>query len=292
MPYLPDGTPVDMILNPLGVASRMNIGQILETHLGWAAATLGYKVATPVLDGVSETIIKEELKKAGLDPEHPEDLDRKTNANLTSLAGRFDASEYLSDQSDIVAHLVLAHQTQMHNLITQASYQARIAEYEANERKPTADASAAAFRSTAEELVRYLLFTNEAPLEEPVAGTTSFTRDFAALGPRDHEGRSLRDFDLRTRIFRYPCSYLIYSHDFDALTPQAREYIYHRLHQVLTGEERNAEYARISRADRLAILGILLDTKPALPAEWRQSRAQQLHAQTASLRTLPVLPQR
>lgn len=66
MPYLPDGTPVDVILNPLGVASRMNIGQILETHLGWAALKLGYKAATPVLDGVTEEQIKEELKTAGL----------------------------------------------------------------------------------------------------------------------------------------------------------------------------------------------------------------------------------
>ncbi len=66
MPYLPDGTPVDVILNPLGVASRMNIGQILETHLGWAAKTLGYKVASSSLDGVPEKEIKEELKKAGL----------------------------------------------------------------------------------------------------------------------------------------------------------------------------------------------------------------------------------
>jgi DNA-directed RNA polymerase subunit beta len=69
MPHLPDGTPVDMILNPLGVASRMNIGQILETHLGWAAFTLGYKAASPSLNGVTETQIKAELKKAGL----PED---------------------------------------------------------------------------------------------------------------------------------------------------------------------------------------------------------------------------
>ncbi len=69
MPFLPDGSPVDMVLNPLGVASRMNIGQILETHLGWAAKELGYKVATPALDGISEDRIKEELKKAGL----PED---------------------------------------------------------------------------------------------------------------------------------------------------------------------------------------------------------------------------
>ncbi|OGI18141.1 MAG: DNA-directed RNA polymerase subunit beta [Candidatus Moranbacteria bacterium RIFCSPLOWO2_02_FULL_48_19] len=66
MPYLPDGTPVDVILNPLGVASRMNLGQILETHLGWAAKTLGYKVASLALDGVSEDDIKKELKAAGL----------------------------------------------------------------------------------------------------------------------------------------------------------------------------------------------------------------------------------
>jgi DNA-directed RNA polymerase subunit beta len=66
MPYLPDGTPVDIILNPLGVASRMNIGQILETHLGWAAKTLGYKVASLALDGVSEDDIKKELRAAGL----------------------------------------------------------------------------------------------------------------------------------------------------------------------------------------------------------------------------------
>ncbi|MEK7494334.1 MAG: DNA-directed RNA polymerase subunit beta, partial [Patescibacteria group bacterium] len=69
MPYLPDGTPVDIILNPLGVASRMNIGQILETHLGWAAKTLGYNVASSSLDGVREEDIKAELRKAGL-PEH------------------------------------------------------------------------------------------------------------------------------------------------------------------------------------------------------------------------------
>lgn len=66
MPFLPDGRPVDMVLNPLGVASRMNIGQILETHLGWAARELGYTVASPALDGVTEPQIKEELTKAGL----------------------------------------------------------------------------------------------------------------------------------------------------------------------------------------------------------------------------------
>ena len=66
MPYLEDGTPVDMCLNPLGVGKRMNIGQIFETHLGWAAAALGYTVASPVFDGVTLEQIKGELKKAGL----------------------------------------------------------------------------------------------------------------------------------------------------------------------------------------------------------------------------------
>jgi DNA-directed RNA polymerase subunit beta (EC 2.7.7.6) len=69
MPFLPDGTPVDIILNPIGVPSRMNIGQILETHLGWAAARLGYRVATPVFDGATETEIKEWLKRADLPPD-------------------------------------------------------------------------------------------------------------------------------------------------------------------------------------------------------------------------------
>jgi DNA-directed RNA polymerase subunit beta len=66
MPYMADGTPVDIILNPLGIVSRMNLGQILETHLGIAAFKLGYKVATPVLDGITEDQIKEELQKAGI----------------------------------------------------------------------------------------------------------------------------------------------------------------------------------------------------------------------------------
>jgi DNA-directed RNA polymerase subunit beta len=66
MPFLEDGTPVDIILSPLGIISRMNLGQLLETHLGFAAKRLGYKVVSPVLNGISEEIIREELKKAGL----------------------------------------------------------------------------------------------------------------------------------------------------------------------------------------------------------------------------------
>ncbi|HET9865696.1 MAG TPA: DNA-directed RNA polymerase subunit beta, partial [Nitrospira sp.] len=74
MPYLPDGTPVEIVLNPLGVPSRMNVGQILETHLGWAARALGIKVASPVFDGASEKEIKELLKKARISPSGQTDL--------------------------------------------------------------------------------------------------------------------------------------------------------------------------------------------------------------------------
>ena len=66
MPFLPDGTPLDIVLNPLGVPSRMNIGQVLEVHLGYAAKTLGWKVATPIFNGANEKDIQELLKQAGL----------------------------------------------------------------------------------------------------------------------------------------------------------------------------------------------------------------------------------
>ncbi len=94
MPFLPDGTPVDIILNPLGVTSRMNIGQILETHLGWAGQKLGCKFATPVLDGISTEKITELMKEAGLpedgkvqlfDGQTGEPFNRKTTVGITYM---------------------------------------------------------------------------------------------------------------------------------------------------------------------------------------------------------------
>jgi DNA-directed RNA polymerase subunit beta len=74
MPYLPDGTPVDIVLNPIGVPARMNLGQVLETHLGWAADKLGFKVATPVFDGAREDEIRDALREAGLPEDGKVDL--------------------------------------------------------------------------------------------------------------------------------------------------------------------------------------------------------------------------
>jgi hypothetical protein len=211
--------------------------------------------------------------------EDPEQIDRAAGANLTDLSTKFDTSSLLSGQSDIVAHLVLAHQTQMHNLITLTNYQTRIALYKAGlpaDTKADAipDAARQQYRKPAEELVRYLLFTNEAPLEGEVRGTSGFTKEFAARGPRDPAGRSLRDFDLRTRIFKYPCSYLIYNEAFDSLPAQAREYVFHRLFEVLTGRDQSPEFARLNGDARRAIFEILLATKPGLPAEWSKYKTE------------------
>jgi mono/diheme cytochrome c family protein len=174
--------------------------------------------------------------------------------HVTSLAGRFDMNGYLSPHSDLVALLVLEHQAHMGNLITRIGWEARVGK----------DAGRP-LREAAEELVDYLLFLNEAPLPGPIAGTSGFATSFAAAGPRDSHGRSLRDLDLRGRLMKYPCSYMIYSEPFAALPEAAREAIYLRMWEILSGKETAPDYASITAADRQAILEILRETKPDLP---------------------------
>jgi hypothetical protein len=203
--------------------------------------------------------------------------------------------------SDVVAHLVLAHQTQMHNLITLTNYKTRLALYsQAQQAKsaPAADATMPAdtplsesgrqqFERPAEQLLRYLLFANETPLpgedRQKVIGSSAFAREFAARGIRDSKGRSLRDFDLSTRIFRYPCSYLIYSDAFDALPEPAKGYVYHRLLEILSGQDKSQDFAKLSGEDRRAVLEILLATKPQLPKEWNDY-AKSNHLRVAEAR--------
>ncbi|KAA6456695.1 hypothetical protein DYQ86_24870 [Acidobacteria bacterium AB60] len=218
------------------------------------------------------------------DRDHPELLDRTAGTNISDLSGRFDKSIYLTADSDIVAHMVLAHQTQMHNLITETNYKTRIALYDAQQKLKAGESvsslgtlsseSRKQIEEPAEALVEYMLFANEVPLTDSIRGTSSFREQFEALGPRDAKGRSLRDFDLHTRIFKYPCSYLIYSESFDALPAPAKQYVYHRLYQILTEQDRSPTFARLTGSDRRNILEILLATKKDLPSEWRQQKRQ------------------
>jgi hypothetical protein len=198
-------------------------------------------------------------------PARPDVLDTAGTQNLPDLAGRVETHGYLSPVSDIVALLTFEHQTQMTNLITRLGWEARIA----GDDSGTA-AIAPALQSTIDALVAYMLFADEAPLNDPVEGVSSFTRTFAERGPRDRKGRSLRDFDLRTRLFRYPLSYMVYDAAFDALPGPVLDQVYRRLFDVLT--ERNVDsrtFARLTPADRRSILEILRETKSNLPAYWR-----------------------
>jgi hypothetical protein len=103
------------------------------------------------------------------------------------------------------------------------------------------------------------------PLPNKIRGSSSFSETFAARGPADTKGRSLRQLDLDRRLMRYPCSYMIYSDAFSALPDTAKSLVYRRLWQVLSGQDKNARYAHISPADRQAIVEILRDTKKDLP---------------------------
>jgi hypothetical protein len=198
-------------------------------------------------------------------------IDLTVESALTTLNGKFDATPYLTGHSDIVALMVLVHQTSVHNLITAAHEAAKKAlveqsaldryQHDSTASLPLA-VSSPRLQGAVERLVRALLFVDEAPLDGPIQGTTSFAADFSQQGPRDKQGRSLRDFDLQQRLFKYPLSFLIYSEGFDAMPVVAKDGVYARLRTILNGKDPSPEFTRITANDRKAILEILNATKP------------------------------
>lgn len=198
----------------------------------------------------------------GHDPARPQLLDTQGTQNLTSLDKRFDTSKYLLPSSDIVALMTLEHQTRMTNLMTRIGWDTRIAQHDGK-------LDEAKLNGEVEEMVTYMLFADERQIREPIAGVSTFTKTFPERGPRDKQGRSLRDFDLKTRMFRYPLSYMIYSAAFDGMPDTARTRVYQRLYDVLSGKDQTEKYARLTAEDRKAILEIVRDTKPNLPAYWK-----------------------
>src|SRR4029077_4650237 len=137
------------------------------------------------------------------------------------LVKEFNTSGYLANTSDIVALMTYEHQTQVTNFMTRLSWQARTG---ASKKDIDLDVNA---------IVRYMLFVDEAPLREPVQGVSTFSKTFPERGPRDKQGRAVRDFDLKSRLFRYPLSYMIYSTQFDALPESIRDAIYGKLYVEL-----------------------------------------------------------
>jgi hypothetical protein len=183
------------------------------------------------------------------------------NLNLADLSSRFDVGAYLSPHSDIVALLVFNHQLRMMNLLTRIGWEARRLAHDGRSEA----AIVSSLRDIAIETVDYLLFVDEAPLAG-VTGSSGFSASFGARGPRDSQGRSLRDLDLKQRLFKHPCSYMIYSEAFEQLPAPARDAIYTRMWDVLSGAVRAPKYSRLSAADRSQIIEILRETKKDLPA--------------------------
>jgi hypothetical protein len=183
-----------------------------------------------------------------------ERLEELRTGNLDTLDSLLDTSAYLSNRSDIVALLVLEHQVRVQNAITRASWDARTA--------LAADADEASLAALAEPLVEALFLVDEAELTDEISGTSGFAETFVQRGPRDAQGRSLRELDLKTRLFKYPLSYAIYSRAFDALPARLKDRVYARIRQILSGADASEGYSRLSARDRATILEILATTKP------------------------------
>ena len=182
-----------------------------------------------------------------------------SDANPPTTRSMFPSDRWLAPYSDVVALMVLEHQTQTHNRMIEADYAVRRARHTGDE-----DAIETAIGKGAERVLEYLLLKDEAPLESPVKGTSGFAEQFSQRGPFDQQGRSLRQFDLEKRMFRYPCSYLIYSSAFAALDAGLQEQIFRQLRIVLETNHGTDDYEHLSDPDRTAIREILAATKPEI----------------------------
>jgi hypothetical protein len=191
--------------------------------------------------------------------------------DITELHDQIPVENYLTPHSDAVALLVLAHQTYVHNLITKANFTARQAlQYQVdfnraigNPPDEKLESVTRRIEGAGEKLLAGLLFVDEAPAEKSIEGSTDFAQKFEQAGPRDKQGRSLREFDLTSRLFKFPCSYLIYSPAFDALPSPMKTYVATRLKDILNGQGGDT-FSHLSADDRQAVFEILRDTKPDL----------------------------
>jgi hypothetical protein len=199
-----------------------------------------------------------------------EDQGRRRPVQYDSLEKLLDVRPYLTDKSDVVALLILEHQAYIHNLITRAQFKSRTL---LSKLEPGRDVDAltwgdlspksqAAMRRLLESLVRAMLFVDAAGYDDSMASTSGFDRWFQSQARRDAQGRSLRDLDLHSRLFKYRLSYLIYSPGFEGLPGSAKEFIYTRIHDVLTGRDTDPAFSHLPAAERAAILQILNSTDP------------------------------
>jgi hypothetical protein len=185
--------------------------------------------------------------------------------NRLRLDDLLPVANYPAPGSDIVALMVFEHQVRLHNVIARLHYMAA--------QHLEAYGHVDYLTSPVETLVQSLLFSGEFRLTAPVSGDPQFVRTFEAAGVRDRKGRTLRQLDLQTRLFRIPCSFLIQSEAFRELPKPLKRRVYDRLAAVLTAAEPSPEYAHLSPADLAATREILADTLPDLPPGWPNAGA-------------------
>jgi hypothetical protein len=172
-----------------------------------------------------------------------------------------EARGYLSGSSDIVALLVFDHQMYAINLLTRLNWESRVAAT-----RGEAAASESSVRRLANDLADYLLFADEAPPLAPLTLPRGFAASLEARTPKDHRGRSFGQLDMVNRMFRYPCSYMIYSDAFEGLPKPVKDAVYRRMLDVLSGHDAKEAHVRQTAEDRRAVLEILRETKPDFPA--------------------------
>ena len=196
-------------------------------------------------------------------------INNELGSNVTDLSDHFSVKRYLQPTSDIVALMVLEHQVNMHNQLTQGSASVRkqiersksLAKYLGEPYDPaTADTLQLVIASRSKKIVKHLLFCDEIALTDPIVGGEAFQQGFRANRHEDSQGRSLKDFDLKTRMFKYRCSYMIYSKAFETMPKLLKDAVLTQLKAVLTGEDDDPDYAHLGDHERAAILHILHET--------------------------------
>lgn len=201
-------------------------------------------------------------------PDEKEVLNRSQAQDVRDLSGFLSTTPYLTPHSDVLALLVLQHQVHVHNVLTAANHAGLLTERDAQimnkalERAPNyrSESTERRYRSAAEKVVRAILMCDALTWEQPISGTSSFREEFEARGPADDQGRSLRQLDASRRLFRYPCSFLVYSRPFRQLHPEVRTVVLHRISQVLTADTDDESFNHITATDRKQLLAILSAT--------------------------------
>jgi hypothetical protein len=180
-----------------------------------------------------------------------------TASEVPTLEGRVPVERYLSPYSDVTALAVFDHQMHAMNLLTRLGWHARVAAAEGG-----SDLRSGPLGELVRETADYLFFADEAPLDGPIAGGAGFAEWFSAQGPKDGTGRSLREFDRRSRLFRYPVSYMVYAPAATSLPDEVRVALFARMRELLEGRDPSPRYGRASADLRRAAFEILRDTHP------------------------------